>query len=309
MAKSESKERKVVDVAPEEEVANEQSLALIDDGDEGEDTISPEAVSARREKAEQCVKRLRDFRDQATELFIEVAQDIYFVSKENLFVFVDNPLTNKPYDSFKDFVEGEVDYGVRKAHYLVNLWEHYVINEGKGSVDFLNEVRHLGSSKLILLIDWITQDNKKEWIDIAEKNSCRQLEKYTKKLLEDQTPGKPTPEELKTEQATVLKVQLFDDQLNVFNEAARILKEENKLESKGEILAAMASDFISHNSSNSGPGEGLKSYLSWFENHIRRRFNDDLRITAFDKAVIVYGNENIDAALEAMADDAEEEEF
>jgi hypothetical protein len=302
-AETEEKDRKKVEVPDAEEGGTE--LQVVDGGGGSAEAALDD--SDKKKLAHECTQRLRDARDKVNELYIDVSRDIWLVNRHNLYIFEENPETGEMYNSFKEYVDWEVPYGIRKAHYLVNLWEHYVEGEGDGEEDFLKSVEDLGVSKLIILTDVINEENRDEWMEIAEKKSCRELQQYVDNLLSDDSEEEPTGEDLKTEQLNQVNFQLYDDQKANWEAAAKVAQSQSGSDKKGELLDLICLDYLSHNQG----AEAKQKPKSYYLKNLERVLG--CKIMAFDESDIIYGIESLDDAIavldESVTVDEAEGEF
>ena len=151
--------------AAAEEKSN-SSLSVVDEP-------GVEVVSGEKEEAIRRVTRVRELREEHQQLFMSYAEEMYYINKNSLFHFVENPETGKKYTNFKEFIETETEYKVRRARYMIAIWEWYVEEHDRS---FLEEVQEHGWTKLSKLVGKMTpSDYQDKWKDKLPDLSVREI--------------------------------------------------------------------------------------------------------------------------------------
>jgi len=249
-------------------------------------------ADSKQEEAEKHLANVRQIKEKDAELFVELAQELWVIRQENLFLLLENPQTGMAYASMKEFIEVEVSYSERKAHYLLDIHRVYA-----DQLNVMDKVKHLGWTKLMEMIPVITADNVDHWIAIAEGESVKSLKKLVKHAL-----GGPedmdTPDGLLTEQTKRLTFQLLDDQHTDVSTALEVAQKISGSNNKSELLALIASDFLAGNAQSAGTDLPVRDILA----RIERNFG--ISLIALNAGGLIYG----EAALERLATGDEEDE-
>ncbi|MBF0554014.1 MAG: hypothetical protein HQK96_05575 [Nitrospirae bacterium] len=142
----------------EEEIGSSSKDALIINGDDGKVGTLGERSELREE-----IKKLAVWIE---EMFVEMGGKLYTVSKEKLYI-------SWGFRSFEDYLETDLDTGVRRGKYLLAIYRYF--NEEIKRPDLLEEVKHIGWTKLKELVHVINGDNKDLILKLAESCNSAQF--------------------------------------------------------------------------------------------------------------------------------------
>ncbi len=234
---------------------------------------SPEDIAAWKLKEE-----INEIVKQMGENFFVLSEKLHQVYHGTLFI-------KWGYETFKDYVESEISFKLRKAQYYVTIWNWFG--------DLPDEVREkvipLGWSKIRLLVGIVNEDNVDEWVEKASDMSVIQLELEAKKYLSAlKNSGEEIPPEADT--TTRMTFQVFDDQKEVIDAALELAKGMADSDKKGNLITLICQDFCTSNSSDK-PSPGV----------LLKRMEDMLgvRLIALDitEETILYGDDTMDKVI------------
>jgi len=239
---------------------------------------SPEDVAAWKLKEE-----INEIVKQMGENFFVLSEKLYQVYQETLFI-------KWGYGTFKDYVESEISFKLRKAQYYVKIWSWF----GNLPEEVRDKVIPLGWSKIRLLVGIVNEDNVDEWVEKASDMSVIQLELDAKKYLAQlKQSGEPIPPETKS--VTRMTFQVFDEQKEVVDAALELAKGMSNSDKKGNLITLICQDFCSSNSADK-PSPGV----------LLKRMEDMLgvRLIAIDvsKEEILYGDDTLDKVISSNKD-------
>lgn len=243
-----------------------------------------------RQMAYAVSQNIREIREKDNKLFVELACEIHKVKTHKLYLYIENPETGTPYTTMKEYVNKEVDYAARKAAYLVDIYEVF-----EHQLGVLDQVKHIGWTKLAAIVDIVTEDNWKHWVALAEENSKNALidlvkqEKIKLGLLQA-----PSPEGLGTEQTKGVRLQFFPEQLDTYNRALDIAhKIQPDCDNKSELTALICLDFIAANQDVAGSDVPIQALLRGLEAQL------GVDLVAIQDRQFIYGVEALKALHES----------
>lgn len=148
------------------------------------------------------------------------------------------------YDDFGSFVEAEFGFKLRKAQYLISIYNALVVCDCKWS-----DVKDVGWSKLALVAPHLTPENYKKWLKkiSSQELTFTDLHDFLKNQLNANGDGKVV--EGSTEQK-VLKFHVHADQIQTINDAIDKAKEVGETKFDGPALEYVCLDYLA------GPGAG-----------------------------------------------------
>jgi len=230
---------------------------------------SAEAASAladttkeREEEARLRLQHIRDIAERETEIFVELAEELYEINKKALFHHMVNPSTGDKYSSFKEFALEETWFGSeRTASYLMAIWDYYVVQEGEGDRAFLDSIKHLGWSKLREMIGFLDTENLEEVMQVVDgpegqmskrdivamvKEQRAAKEPGSKKQGGDDDPGKSkSPSDADRDKLKQVKFRLYEHQKSNLDIAIEKAKNIRETDSDAEALDIISLEFIS----------------------------------------------------------------
>jgi hypothetical protein len=146
-----------------------------------------------------------------------------------------------PYDSFKEYVEGEHPLSYRKAAYCIRIYND--ITESKVPWE---KVKHLGWSKLKDVAQVMTVDNVDQWVEAAEKHTTMQLADMVS-TAKKQASSSSTPAQLEGPSATTVVTMTFkvhEDQKKTIDAALAKAKEQSQTDVNTVALEHICLDFL-----------------------------------------------------------------
>lgn len=193
------------------------------------------------------------------ELLDRMGEDL-FVLCQKLYMVYDGMLYTKwGFKTWKDYVEGEVQFKLRKAQYFVNIWSWF----GNLPQEVRDKVKVLGWTKLKELVEVVNAANVDEWVAKATELNVPQLieavKVYRKKLL-DSGPGhgEADPDEPKEQrearereqekQVVRTTFQLHGDQAEVVEAAIALASGMSNSDVRSNNLALVCQEFCATNS-------------------------------------------------------------
>jgi hypothetical protein len=251
-------------------------------------------VDDYRAMADQTVHNIREIRERDNELFVELATELNKVKKHNLYLYTENPSTGQTYKSMKEYLQNEVAYSERKAHYLTDIYDKF-----EEELGVLDKVKSVGWTKLKELVDVVNKDNYEDWYEHAQENSVRDLQKLVKEeKIRLGLVDIPSPEGLETEQTKRVPLSFFPDQLNNFNQALAMAREVQDTDNKSELVNLICLDFIASNQELASADVGMEALLHKMEEQL------GVRMVVFQDDEMVYGKDTLDS----ISNQYEEEE-
>lgn len=215
----------------------------------------------RKKEAKVRQRTVRDIVEKETELWVELAEQLYEIQSKGLFHMMTNPTTNQKYPSFQAFAQNELGHSERTANYFIEIWKKIVIEHSR---ELLEEIKHLGWSKCKELSGFLDPENKVEVLSLVEgaqdvpamsvkdvRNFVR--ESQTAAAKKDKSPASKkdpadskTGKDVKQEHPKKVSFAMFDAQSENLTMAINTAKKVRGTDSDSEALEIMALDFQSH---------------------------------------------------------------
>lgn len=142
-----------------------------------------EVLTADETEANKVHLRLVDLKARYEETYFEIAHLLYRVSEERLFT----AKSLGGYETFKDYVENELEFTVRKAQMLAAVHWWFCI-EQKGRPKLLQGAREIGWTKAHQLVKVVDEKNADKWFELAKSVTKDELSKHVRAAL--QSAGK-----------------------------------------------------------------------------------------------------------------------
>lgn len=207
------------------------------------------------------------------------------------------------YDSFREYVEKELDWHIRKAQIMVQLQEWF-----KGIPPNIQTwIKSLGWGKAKILMRVVTTENAAEWRNRIEGKTLAEIEEMLKEGRQQGEGGSGGSGEVSASVTKKMTFALYPDQHRNVEMALDKAKEMAESDKTGHCLDLICTEFLS---THAGV-KNVKDYLSSVEKAI------GFRLIAYDKASdsVIYGDETLDeldkmaaAAAGEESDDAVEED-
>lgn len=258
------KKRTKVSAAAEKENSKDEKVKAKASGEEGKQTHAEVVVEHedRKKEAKLRQRTVRDLRDKETELWMEMAEQLYEIQEKKLYHHMLNPQTGAKYTSFQEFAQTELPYSDRKATYLIEIWRKCVIEHSR---EFLDSIKHLGVSTIKEVSGFLNPDNKVEVLaeiegspdkpsmsvrdvrNFVRESKARNKKKSKKKGKTKSDPGdSKTGKDAKQEHPKKVRFAMFEAQRDNLQMAIDTAKKVRGTESDAEALEIIALDFQSH---------------------------------------------------------------
>lgn len=237
-----------------------------------------------------------ELRQQILDLKVKVEEDYWDLSVAMHKVYSKSLFMEWGFQAWRDYVEKELDFKIRKAQYLVGIQEWF----GAMAPNVQEWVRKLGWTKARMLISVVNNDNAESWRKRLEgKSAVEVLEEIQRGKGpsagdgDDNTdnsfaasPGTgtaPAPIDEKPKKRSFSLFSAQDENVAAALEHAKKAAESDK---DGHALDLICTDYLATNI----PIASREDYLAKVEKHI------GLRLVAFDaeKNAVVYGLELLD---------------
>lgn len=290
MARARAKDAKVVkEVEAEAEVEGseemeqdssetEAGLKVIDD-DDLDQVISEDDMSS--EQKDEIRKDIINLRDQIDEGYFELAEKLWIVYDKGLYV-------DWSYDSWKDYVDKELQFGLRKAQYLVSIVNYFKNVLGEAGDEVRKKVQHLGWSKVKELVGVVKPNNVDEWVADCEKLNAIEVADKARAFLSDKSDsGKDVGEEGEKKLSKSIAFKFPPDQMANVEAALKRAGELTGSEHKPGNLDMICTDFLATNDFMSDGKGAIETWFAKFEEKL------GVKLVAIDpiKEEIIYGED------------------
>jgi len=145
------------------------------------------SAALRRGDLDKLRSRVLVLRDEMGEAYFELGRLLHRINKDGLYVHWLGP-NGKPYESFHDYVEHEVDFEFRKAKYLMSIWWWFA--EELGDKEVMEKVKQIGWTKAAMLVGVVDSKNADAWISKAKELKVRDLREQTRFAIEAAQRGR-----------------------------------------------------------------------------------------------------------------------
>jgi hypothetical protein len=284
-----SKKQRVIEI-------QEQSTIGVDD------VLPPQELRVR---VQYLIGRLESY-------YLELAKRLYEV-KMGRFYF------DWGYDTWSDYCEIELGIGVRKADYLVQIWETAIMYP-----KLQEEYKRIGWTKAKELARLVKLDGRPsvldKWIEVAKNKSLRELENYVRQVAkkvrtammkkvikkdgvnENNEVANAADEILVEEEGDMLSEDkelyqmtfvLYESAYKVVLEALSLAKKITNSESRGFNLHAIALEFLAAHGDLSDKNKNL---LGEFFRRLEHELGLAIIAVSTKTGDVVYGEEYIKAA-------------
>lgn len=167
------------------------------------------------------------------------------------------------YESFNEYVDGELDMQRRKAQYLVAIAGWF----GEQSESVQAWVKQLGWTKARELVGVVDEENAREWKDIAESSSLRELSAAVKDHKAGESSGEASEETGADDRPKAKRFMLFEGQMNNVEAALTQSKIAAGTDKDGHALDMICTEYLAQN----GALTTLQDYLSRVEQVIGKK--------------------------------------
>lgn len=245
---------------------------------------------------EELRKEILDLKNKVEEDYWELSVKLHQVYRDSLFMAWG-------FQAWKDYVEKELDFKIRKAQYLVGIQEWF----GAMAPKVQEWIRELGWTKARMLISVVTNDNAEEWKKrLKGKTAVEVLEELQRGRGGDGSEddegedgeggdgeGKVKKQKEKPKKKSF---SLFPAQEENVDAALEHAKKAAETDKDGHALDLICTDYLATNVGITS----LNDYLSKVEKHV------GVQLVAWDrgKSAVVYGGELLDE-LDGKAADSD----
>lgn len=139
------------------------------------------------------------------------------------------------YETFKDYVEQEVGFSVRKAQFLIGIWNWFVVQVGDKTV--IEKVAQLGWSKAAVLVGVVTKHNVDAWVEKGKQLTVAGLNAEARMVLEN----RPVEQAERAERKGFL---LHNDQIDAVEEAINVACRIGNTDKQGQALSLICTEFL-----------------------------------------------------------------
>lgn len=189
------------------------------------------------------------------------------------------------YATWKDYVEKELDFGMRNVEHYVSAarWMRRMPEKVQ------EWARKIGPSKIRLIVTSVTPENAAEWRKKIEGKSFREIEEMVRDKASSGGKGKGKEDDDDNEdpnKAKNMSFKLFPKQHKNVQQAVDVAKGMAESDKPGHALDLIATDFLASN----GGIETVQDYLKRVESAT------GLRLIGYDMAekAVVFGGKLID---------------
>lgn len=229
-----------------------------------------------------------EVRQRVKDLRSKVEEDNWELSAAIHVVYANSYYTAWGFQSFREYVEQELDFQMRKAQYLVAIQDWF----GKMKPSVQKWIREMGWTKAKELVGVITEENAAEW---KKKLAGKSYKELMSVLKSDESggdegdtgeSGSGTDDD---ERPTMKRFSLFPAQAENVENALAKAKEMAKSEKDGHCLDMICVDFLATNGSI---GE-LDDYLKKIE-----KITGIKLVACHDDGTVVFGMDTLDKLAE-----------
>jgi hypothetical protein len=228
-------------------------------------------------------QRVLDLRNKVEDNNWELAAALHEVNTNNYHIAWG-------FNSWREYVEQEVDFEIRKVQYLVSIQEWF----GRMHPSVQKWIRDMGWTKAKELVGIVNEENAAEWKNRLEGKSYRDIMKVLKEgsesESEDDSDAAPDKQEEK-ETITNKKFGLAPSQLENVDNAIAKAKDVSGSESENHCIDMICLDYLATN----GAVEDVSGFLKKIEDVV------GLKIIAIDPSegsAIVFGDDTLDSLIE-----------
>jgi hypothetical protein len=209
-----------------------------------------EQASSGPEKNAEVRQAVRDLRDNVEQKYWELGERMQEVYRGDMY-------RDWGFDSWKEYVDEELGFGMRKARYLVQLHEWF----GTLPSSIQKWVRELGWTKARLLMGCVTKENAAEWRKRVEGKTVSQIEDMLKldRQGDDENSDDGEGVAKKPEKAAKRSFMLFPEQDDMVKQALDKAKELAESDKDGHALTLICQEYLATNTNTFAKEDFLKN--------------------------------------------------
>jgi hypothetical protein len=243
------------DIGTERNLRKKNDLAVVTK------KIDAEVVEASKESLD-LREKIKVLTKAIDDTYWEVCELLYCVNR-------DAEYRAWGFATFKEYVEQDLGFTIRKAEYLINIWKKIVIELGGGDKKYLNKIKQIGWTKLKDIINYLTKDNVDEWKEKAKGMSVRELIEYKKeteqKEITDKLARAERGEKVDMDKLHTLNFKLYSDQYKTVLDACEMAGKVAKSDQRGHCLTMICQDYLMTNDLQEDRRANLMSHFKKFE--------------------------------------------
>ena len=236
---------------------------------------------------EERESRIRDFNRKAFtaqdyidlaagETLYEVRENKYWEHYESDFTTEDGSVVTRPFASFDEYAQVELDLKPRKAKYLTSIYEKFVVELQLPG----EKLRGMNWSKAKEVIPVINKENADEWLDILQNKSLREIQGMVQAI---KKPGGAAPGEgAGNPEKETFRFQLQTEHAAICNKALEIAKGMGEIESSSDAFHLICTDFV-----GTSVGTGTEAALADLDTiiqNVERAFGVVLKVESVDES-------------------------
>jgi len=234
-----------------------------------------------------------ELRERVKGLRIKVEEGYWDLSQALHEVYDNSAYVAWGYDSWKEYVEQELDFALRKAQYLVNIANWF----GSLPKGVQKWVAAMGWTKAKELVGKVTAENAAEWKKKVQGKTVAQIQELLKGSTSSSSGEGGTGEggTGDGEKASRLAFQLFPAQKENVEAALALAQESSKSDKDGHNLDLICTEFMANNA-----GMDADKYLAKVEKLL------GVKIVAYQESTesVVFGSKLLDELVEVDGDEA-----
>lgn len=177
------------------------------------------------------------------------------------------------FDSFRDYVEQEMEFKFRKAYYLVEIYQKFVIELGLRK----DELASLEWTKARELLPIIDKDNASRLLKNIQGKSLVEIKEWVKQLKSPKAVPSADSDEAEEDDKTVrISCILKGGQVSNVNSALELAKQATGSDSIGNLLDLICTEYLvsSADDQNVQALVGLEDHLE----NLKRIYNVDIEV-------------------------------
>lgn len=265
------------------EIALEGTLEVV--GETASTNVAALGSDEQSQRASLLHEKAKDARKRIDGAMFEMAEVLHEIYDDALYVKLG-------YKTWKEYVEQELDFAIRKAQYLVQMWGYYGVKLG-GHPEVREKIQEVGWSKAKELIDVVNENNVDEWVSKAKSMSSVQLIELARNTMKALEEGEGTETSKKVDAFKNKSFRLAPEQLSNVEAALTRSGELSSSDKPGNQLDLICTDFLA---TNAGTGKGKSAVQALLK---KVEANLGVLIVAIDSESngVVYGDETIEKLL------------
>lgn len=190
------------------------------------------------------------------------------------------------YTKWKDYIEEELGMSIRKAQFLMSIWNWFYIEIKDKNVR--EKIKGIGWTKVKEMVGVVDESNIDEWAEKAKNENATDFAKACREVKGGGT-GSDCSTENNNESESIKKLTftLMGDQYNSVDDALNLAKEMTDSDKSGNLITLICVDFLTSNIfAQSKKDEMRELFLSKIEDLM------DINIIAHSRSGggLVYGN-------------------